>query len=252
MKKYIILSLLLYIPLSASPATRRCIILLNKNDFAENVAAIRALLLNEQTTSGHRRASAPILVHASLWNSFIERRAFFAQGVNAKSSKFHKGYNLYRQINERIVYWHDYYRARTDDVIHMKELIVQHINQEFYIDAKTLITDADYQLLLNYLTPFDPSEWQIYTNQHGFFLMLPEKYCGALAADYDETTHGFKTSSLTRVEHPEQAGSLYFESRLQATHRLMSSLLIFLLRIPIPIAGTSFCLVMAGRLITKQ
>ena len=73
---------------------------------------------------------------------------------------------------------------------------------------------VEYQLLLNYHTNFDPADWQIYTNLHGFFLLLPNRYCSAVAADYDERAHGFRISSLTRVEHPEQAGSLYFASRL--------------------------------------
>jgi len=202
-------------PLSATQS-RRCIILLDKNDFAENVGRSERFYLMSKLQAAIEEQSTPILVHASLWNSFIERRTFVAHALNDTSSNIATAHDLYMQINERIAYWHDHYRTRIADVAHRKELIVQHINQEFYIDTEKTITDSDYQLLLNYFTPFNAADWQIYTNEHGFFLFLPKKYCAALAADYDEKTHGFNTSSLTRVEHPDQAGSLYFASRLRA------------------------------------
>jgi hypothetical protein len=207
-------ALILCIPLAAHPAPRRCIILLNKNDFAEHVGRAERFYLMSKLQAAIEEQSTPILLHASLLNSFIERRAFFAHALNDETSQFYRAYDLYLQINERIAHWHNHYRARLDDVVHIKELIVQHINQEFYIDAKTSVTDVEYQLLLNYHTNFDPADWQIYTNLHGFFLLLPNRYCSAVAADYDERAHGFRISSLTRVEHPEQAGSLYFASRL--------------------------------------
>lgn len=209
-------------PLAAS-SPRRCIILLDKNDFAENVGRSERFYLTSKLQAAIQEESTPILVHASLWNSFIERRAFAAQALNDKSSRLAKAHDLHLKINERIAYWHDYYRTRTDDTAHMKELIVQHINQEFYSDAKTTVTDADYQLLLNYLTPFNPDYWQVYTNDQGFFLLLPAGYC-ALLAHNNEKMSGFKTSLLTRVENPEQPGSLFFASRLRPARSVSEQL----------------------------
>ena len=76
---------------------------------------------------------------------------------------------------------------------------MQTINEEFY-SGKLQASDQHYQLLLNYLTPFEPENWSIY-KKGGFYLLLPFQ---------DE--RGFNSDNLEKVDNPEDIPFHYFSS----------------------------------------
>ena len=215
---------------SQMPMHRRCIIIIDRDDFAENVGRSNRFYLMSKLQAAVEEHNTPILVTASLWNSFIERRLLFDQASGQTGSKQHSMLSMYREINERIVYWCNHYKQVSDDIIHIKELVVQRINQEFYDnDKQLLVMDDQYQLLLNSVTPFDCKQWHIYKNDGGFFLLLPDAYCKVLQSvadhkNHSDLVHGFKTSSLEEVECTEMAGNLYFDSRPLVSKSIVQNL----------------------------
>jgi len=171
---------------------------------SESVGTARWFLMS-RVQSAIAEKSTPLLLHASLWNSFIERRINFQQHSQYKDSSFYKTYNLYKDINERMEYWSNYYNGLSNDAIHNKKLVIQQINKEFYNNQKN-ISGIDYQFLLIITTDFDPQEWDIYTNG-GFYLLIPKNY---------STQHspvGFRTDSLKKITDPEDSSYIYLESR---------------------------------------
>src|SRR5579872_5800715 len=152
--------------------------------------------------------TTPLLVSASLWNSFIERKIHFQQHLPYTKTAAHKICNLYTSINERMEYWSKHYNALSADISQNKKLVIQQINKEFYHGKKN-VSGLDYQFFLTLYTDFDPQEWDIYTNNSGFYLLIPKNY---------STNHaplGFKTDSLQKVTDPEDTSSIYFASRIQ-------------------------------------
>jgi len=190
------------------PEHRHCIILLDHDNTQENVNRPGRWYLMSKLQSAIAEQAAPILLHASLWNSFIERRMSFEQRAQRNSTLEHKIVTTYHKFQERIKYWSDYYTAESADTIHNKTLVIQRMNEEFYAKENRIsITDAQYQLLLNYLTPFNTQEWQIYHNNNGFYLLIPKKY----SQHYPVV--GFKIEALQEVLHPFDIPSNYFESQ---------------------------------------
>ncbi len=183
-----------------------CIILLDQED-SENIGVTSRFYLMSKLQSSLTEQAAPLLVHASLWNSFIERRVSFEQNAQQVDTKEHKLLTLHHQIKERLLYWSNYYNGTSDDISQNKTLVAQRINEEFYdVEDKLVVSDMDYQLLLNYLTPFDPKEWCIY-KKNGFYLLLPKKYRA------QHSSVGFKLDSLEEIAYSEDIASNYFEAQ---------------------------------------
>lgn len=185
---------------------RNCIILLDDND-QENVG-VGWWFLMSRVQSAIAEKSTPLLISANLWNSFIERKIHFQQNLPYKKTAAYKTHNLYTSINERMEYWSNYYNGRSNDITHNKKLVLQQINKEFYNDKKN-ISPRDYQFLLAFLTDFNPQEWNIYTNNGGFYLLIPQNY------DDTHSPLGFNINALQKVINPEDNSFLYFESRTQ-------------------------------------
>lgn len=215
---------------------RRCIILLEQRGDIENLGRI-SFYLTCKLHSAITEQCCPILVSGALWNSFIEKRIAFEQCIKQQKSLESIVLSTYNNINERIAYWQDYYSNADIDGCLCKDLVVQHINQEFYdCEKKTKIKDEEYQLLLNYTAFFDPAQWHVYKNDGGFFLLIPQKYCVELKNIAELQTnldllYGFKISSLQKVEHPEQAGNLFFDVQALAKKSIVQNLEDFFLKV---------------------
>ncbi len=192
--------------LHADHAQRNCLILLDHDNY-ENVGVSDSWFLMSRLQSAIAEQTTPILLHTSLWNSFIERRINFEQHLQQQNTPLFRIYNLYQSINERMEYLSHYYNSTHHDVVQNKNLAVQHINQEFY-RPRNAVSDENYQLLLDYLTHFDSEEWTVYKNNGGFYLLIPKKY------HEQNSLLGFNIDSLEEVPYPEDTSSAYFESRV--------------------------------------
>lgn len=184
---------------------RNCLILLDQSNKCETIGHLHNWYLTSRLQSALAEQSTPILINAGLWNSFIERRTHFKQSLEQKDSPLYKTHKLYQTINERIASLSHQYSVANQDVIQNKYLIVQSINDEFY-NSKNTVTEGDYQLLLDYFTPFDPDDWNIYKNGKGFYLFVPKKYSS------QNPFTGFNTQSLEEIAYPEHSPSIYFDS----------------------------------------
>ncbi len=185
---------------------RNCIILLDDHD-SENVGQARWFLIS-RIQSAIAEKSTPLLISATLWNSFIERKISFQQNVPYKKTNFYKIHNLYTSINERMKYWSNYYNSISTDIAQNKKLVIQRINKEFYHDKEN-ISEIDYQFLLVFFTDFSPQEWDVYTNDGGLYLLIPKNYSEKLSP------LGFKIDSLKKVIDPEDTTCIYFASHNQ-------------------------------------
>lgn len=211
MTAYIFFGMGLFFNISALYATdnsfRDCIILVDVRIWESSSRPNRWYLM-KRIESAIAEQAAPILLNASLWNSFIERRMSTEQLIKVPDSRAQKVYDLYVRLNERIAYWSNYYCGISSDAVHNKTLVVHQINKEFYNATNRLsITDVEYFLLMNYETHFDPEEWLIYKNTGGFYLFIPKKY------HVKHVQTGFRLESLEEVLYPLDNGSIYFESQ---------------------------------------
>lgn len=205
MKKYYFLFLVCVIFLKFNVfANQSCLILLDHHD-TENIGRTATFYLNSKLQSAIAEKSIPILMHSSLWNSFLERRAYFEQYSQQKDTKEHKLLTLYETIRNKIIFWSSYYNKANNDIMQNKMLVVQRTNEEFYNDADE-VTDLDYQLLLNCLTPFNPDDWVVY-KKSGFFLFIPKNYL----ANYPKS--GFNIENLEHIGSHQDIALNYFESQ---------------------------------------
>ena len=197
-----------------------CIILLNREDI-DNVGNTSSFYLMSKLQSALAEQSTPILVHTTLWNAFIERRISLEQNAKRLHTKESKLLILYDKIKERFIYWSNYYNETSDDISQNKTLVVQQINEEFY-DGKDRIevSDVDYQLLLNFLTPFVPEDWSVY-KKSGFHLLIPKQYFAL------HNSAGFKLEALEEISFSQDVVSNYFDS--QDAHPLSTVLSDFFL-----------------------
>jgi hypothetical protein len=219
MKKCYFLFLICTITLKLSVfANQSCLILLDQRD-TENVGRMSSFYLISKLQSAIAEQTVPLLVHASLWNSFIERRAAFEQKAEQIGTKENEVFKLYQEIKNRILHWTNYYNEISNDIIQNKFLVAQRINEEFY-DVDIDITDVDYQILVNHLTHFDPKDWAIY-KKSGFYLLIPKQYSA------NHSLCGFKIDSLEEVAFSQDIVHNYFESQRQ--HSLAEGLSDFFL-----------------------
>lgn len=211
MKKYYFLfffcSIILKLNVFANQ-NQSCLILLDQQD-TENIGRVSSFYLICKLQSAMAEQTVPLLVHASLWNSFIERRTCFDQNAKQAGTKESEILKLYDEIKNRTLHWSNYYNEISDDIIQNKALVAQRINEEFY-DLDIDIADFDYQLLVNYLTCFDPNEWFIY-KKSGFYLLIPKKYLA------NHSTLGFKVDTLEKVSFSQDVVYNYFESQKQCS-----------------------------------
>lgn len=187
---------------------RNCLILLDQRNNRENIGDLDSWYLTSRLQSAIAEKTVPILLNAGLWSSFIERRIHFEQSLQRVETPLYKIHQLYQKINDRIECLSHAYHSAYPDVVQNKRLIVQWINDEFY-RHENIVTEGDYQLLLDYFTPFDPQEWDIYKNGKGYYLFIPKKYSD------ENSLLGFKIDSLEKVNYPEDSPSIYFDSLIK-------------------------------------
>lgn len=206
MKRCLLLFILAFCFKLCAQEKLNCLILLNSLD-TENIGnghtPMSYLMCKLQSAIGEQ--ATPILVHGSLWNSFIEKRISFEQRANIADTKENKILTTYKKIQEKIKQLTDQYNSSSNNFNQNKSLIAQKINSEFYTKASLERTFPEYQLLLNYITPFDPRDWSIY-RKNGFYLLLPKEYIA-------EYTYGFKLDNLEKVNNPQDVSSNYLESQ---------------------------------------
>lgn len=209
--KHQINSVLLFICITMMPCVhalegpqRSCLILVDQRCNVENIGNAN-WFLTSRLQSAIAEQATPILLNAGLWNSFIERRIQFRQSLEQKDSSLNKMHELYRKINEHIECLSHQYNDAHPDVIQNKHLVVQSVNEEFY-HSENYVTAGEYQILVDYYTPFDPKEWDIYKNAKGFYLFIPKKYSA------QNKLTGFNIQGLEEVVYPEDSASIYFDS----------------------------------------
>ena len=185
---------------------RNCLILLDHYNL-ECVGRPHKWFLMAPLQAAIAEQTTPILLHHNLWHSFIERRIYFAQKLKEKDSPHYKAYNLYHAINEKMEYWSHSYTSQSPDICQNKRLVLQKINQEFYLDQEP-VADEYFYSLMYYETEFDPRNWDIYKNQTGFYLLIPKKY-----QEHSQESLGFKIDSLEKIPYPEDPAYLYLDSR---------------------------------------
>jgi len=78
MKRYLLFLLLICSLKLSAIENLNCLILLNEDD-TESIGNTSRWYLISKLQSAIAEQASPILVHASLWNSFIERRTSFEQ-----------------------------------------------------------------------------------------------------------------------------------------------------------------------------
>ncbi len=183
---------------------RNCLILLDQRRNNENIGILNGWFLTSRLQSAIAEKEIPILINAQLWSAFVEKRLYFAQGLLQQDTESHQIYNMYLTINERCEYWSHLYNELDNDAVQNKYLVVENINNEFYYGSQK-ITAGNYQLFLDYMTPFDHNDWDIYKNNSGFYLFIPKKYSA------ENSPLGFKIDSLHKVDYPEESPSLYFD-----------------------------------------
>lgn len=199
------------ISLNAGDSHRDCLILIDSNTFDYDQEGITRFsnYLMSRLQSALAEEAVPILLNASLWNAFNEHSLNFERYVHIADSKEHKIFNLYHTINKRISYWSAYYNALSRDSVHNKQLVVQQINNEFYIPSNKhlAINEWDHQRFLCHATKFDDQKWSIYTDNGCFYLLIPKKYAEQHA------TIGFNIDTLQEVQHPQDTAYTYFVAR---------------------------------------
>jgi hypothetical protein len=203
--RFLLLAFLLFLELNLlADQNQRCLILLDCRD-TENIGRTSTFYLSSKLQSAIAEKSIPILMHASVWNSFVERRAYFKQNAQQNDTKEHKLLSLYEEINNKIAFWSSQYNKASEDLVENKRLIIERVNEEFY-GTHFDVQDFEYQLLSNYLTAFDSNDWFVY-KKHGFYLLIPKNY----AKNFGSL--GFKTDNLEKVDACEDIGLNYFESQ---------------------------------------
>ena len=173
MKQFLLLFICINIFKLQAIENLNCIILLDKND-TESIGCVGRFYLMSKLQSALAEQASPLLVHTSLWNSFIERRIRFEQRTQLADTKEQKTLTLYNKIKEQILYLSNHYNSTSNDITQNKSLIAHCLNEEFYNNKDALsISDLEYQLFLSYITPFNPIDWSIY-KKNGFYLLLPK------------------------------------------------------------------------------
>ena len=121
---FFLISLFFFIHNTIQSQFCNCIILIDNYSCPESLGQSWRFYLMAKLQSALAEQSTPILLSASLWNAFVERRISFEQNLQNKSSKESKIFNLYKKINERIAYWSSYYNEKGLDAIHNNTLVV--------------------------------------------------------------------------------------------------------------------------------
>ena len=161
----------------ANQDCRNIIILLDQEGDMENIGRTNRWFLTTKLQSALNEEAAPILINASLWNNFVERRLSIQQMSQMPDSPEHNALETYNKIGERLTYWMEHYK--NNDPMQVKQLALERVNNEFYLnemDFHKAVSNELGMALISYLTHFDKNNWEIYSNEKSFYLLVPKKY----------------------------------------------------------------------------
>ncbi len=204
--------------------SREMIILIDSKGVEENIGRpLRRYLMNKLQSALQEQA-CPILVSASLWEAFLEKRESMRQMGAVPSTAENHTLEIYGKINERLNFWYRFYREQSLDPIQSQQLMLASINDEFYANEEFLnetsnqVSDDMNAAFMSYATPFHSEEWEGYTNNHSFVLLVPKKYgeeeerlsaeC-ATGFTNREIHLGLKVDHLARIDDLENPARFY-------------------------------------------
>jgi hypothetical protein len=216
---------------SANNEHRNVFVFLDQHDVSENIGNPGSYFLSSKLQSALHEKAAPIIINASLWNAFIEKRTSIQQMSTVSKSPEQKALDLYNKISEQLTYWIKSYSEKADP-LQAKQLAVEKINEEYYKkkNEKEEFVDPNVtHALIARLTRFDKNEWDAYTNQKSFYLLVPKNYVEHLAQtslqfsnnkalSAREQLLGFKIDHLTQIPNIEDPATCYFDAKAIDKH----------------------------------
>lgn len=168
-----------------APLFRDLIVILD-DDIETNPSKISVSIFDVQNVL--QAEAAPMLVSASLWNTFIEARQEWLFRAQIAGTNEYKAMALQNAINDRINHWYGVLRGSFDDM-HMRSLIGERVNEEFYVKErfaqlqesgiipKKINANAAERMRHCVTVPYNFDAWYWFYLDTGYYLAIPKKYC---------------------------------------------------------------------------
>ncbi len=184
---------------------RNIFIFLDQDGDNENISK-PFFFLNNKLQAAISEEVAPILINVSLWNNFIERRLSVHQMSQLTNSPEEKALTVYKKIGMSFTHWFEYYKSKDINHLYAQQLALEKTNEEFYnytkYDQEFITTELN-RTLITYLTAFDKNNWDFYTNDGSFYLLVPKKYVQKLRDhnqfSEEEILLGLKINHLEKI-----------------------------------------------------
>lgn len=223
MNKIVSISVVFFIEITAVPsliASDRTLIFINDNcieqysidhkidQFGPMVGAL-IIALQEKAN--------PILVSTSLWNNFIKRKNFFGSNKRSMGSNSDHMWRLYKQVNTALT---NMYQSEKvwDENVPLEQMYDQLIevsqNPEFCFNKQCMFGDVykrTIQNLITYITELNPAEWDVYTVDDFYYLLIPKAWQERIqldSADFQDFLQDERTTIFKNSTKPEQYISL--------------------------------------------
>lgn len=186
---------------------------------------------------------APILISDSVWRDFAIARNNFNQKKNIPDTAEHIVYNqAYLLINEELNKLSSQYGynaiALANAITTNLSLFTTYTNTKNKTEKLIGKIDFNNQFIQEYIcfgTPFEPTEWDIYTYEHGLYILIPHAYTNAIRKRYtkeflqslkfkdskekilenESALLGIKTNNLTKLTAIDAYTLPYEESKIQ-------------------------------------
>lgn len=163
-------------------------------------------------------ANSPIVVSAEILLNFVQKGEEFKQLSLIDGSAEQKFLEIYKNINNKISYWHNIFISGQTDKTQVKDLIVDKINQEFYTEQKWLNFDEHIdRLFISYLFKinFDfINKWDIYTSDYAYYLFIPK----------ETDASGFRVDNLIKVVDIFDSAQIYWTNKKSNKKELVDNL----------------------------
>lgn len=213
---------------------RNMLILLDQRGNNETIGKPENIYLTNKLQSALEEQACPILINASLWSAFLEKRKSIEQVSLFPNTPEQKVVTLHKNINDKLNYWYKHCNNNGLDPLHARQCMINKVNEEFYSQEAVLKAQEkkegpisqDINLsFISYLTKFNKADWQAYTNNNSFYLLIPKKYVQALEnnrQDYPnsetlssrEIILGLKVDHLTEILNYDDPAQCYFHAEL--------------------------------------
>lgn len=214
---------------------RNIIILLDQEGDMENIGRPLRFFLTNKLQSALNEEASPILINASLWNNFIERRLAIQQMSQVADSPEKNALESYNRIGECLTHWIEHYKEQNIDPMQAIQLAVEKINEEFYFkdisESNKAVSREASIALISYLTSFNANNWEFYSNGKGFYLLIPKKYLQRLQKKESlsstsknlnlsekELLLGLKVNHLIPLSHIEDSVVNYLNQIVSGPH----------------------------------